>query len=270
MAINAGVEFEEEVQDQGPSPLAAPETEGPPGTATTTTITVEEEPKQQQQQQNGDPILPKSGSTDSLPATPITKPTSPKGHATANGGPRSPSLAGSLGHLPPVTHNSPRPSLCRQPSTATAEGHVPEKPKDYLLLAILSCFCPMWPVNIVGFVYSVMSRNSYQQGDVDGARRLGRVAKLLSIVALVGGVIIIVASCVINFGFFCFFLSPDGIPGQPTQGPDDASTRVHPQLCFLVSRDRLNISSYLPSFPGPEHTWTRGERYSLSHRLCVC
>ncbi|PNI13497.1 PRRT2 isoform 8, partial [Pan troglodytes] len=32
------------------------------------------------------------------------------------------------------------------------------------------------------------SRNSLQQGDVDGAQRLGRVAKLLSIVALVGGV----------------------------------------------------------------------------------
>ncbi|MEE6497173.1 hypothetical protein FKM82_002644 [Ascaphus truei] len=47
---------------------------------------------------------------------------------------------------------------------------------------------------------TVQSRNSLQQGDVDGARRLGRVAKLLSIVALVGGVLIITASCVINFG----------------------------------------------------------------------
>lgn len=44
------------------------------------------------------------------------------------------------------------------------------------------------------------SRNSFQQGDIDGARRLGRVAKLLSVVALVGGVLIIVASCAINFG----------------------------------------------------------------------
>uniref|UniRef100_A0A2K6RGY2 Proline rich transmembrane protein 2 n=1 Tax=Rhinopithecus roxellana TaxID=61622 RepID=A0A2K6RGY2_RHIRO len=58
----------------------------------------------------------------------------------------------------------------------------------------------MWPVNIVAFAYAVMSRNSLQQGDVDGAQRLGRVAKLLSIVALVGGVLIIIASCVINLG----------------------------------------------------------------------
>lgn len=35
---------------------------------------------------------------------------------------------------------------------------------------------------------------------MDGALRLGRVAKLLSIVALVGGVLIIIASCVINLG----------------------------------------------------------------------
>lgn len=47
---------------------------------------------------------------------------------------------------------------------------------------------------------SPQSRNSLQQGDVDGALRLGRVAKLLSIVALVGGVLIIIASCVINLG----------------------------------------------------------------------
>ncbi|XP_030066660.1 proline-rich transmembrane protein 2 [Microcaecilia unicolor] len=152
MAINAGVEFKEEVQDRGPSPLATSEAEGPPETATTSTITIQEESKQQQ---NGDPVLPKSGSTDNLPETSITKPTSPKGHATANGGPQSPSLTGSMGHS--SAHNSPRPSLCRQPSTATAEGHVPEKPKDYLLLAILSCFCPMWPVNIVGFVYSLLA-----------------------------------------------------------------------------------------------------------------
>ncbi|KAG2464240.1 PRRT2 protein, partial [Polypterus senegalus] len=47
---------------------------------------------------------------------------------------------------------------------------------------------------------SEQSRNSFQQGDVDGARRLGRVAKLLSIVALVGGVLIIAMSCIINWG----------------------------------------------------------------------
>ncbi|XP_075420858.1 LOW QUALITY PROTEIN: proline-rich transmembrane protein 2 [Tenrec ecaudatus] len=100
---------------------------------------------------------------------------------------------------------SPRGSLSRHPSSqltgpGVEGGEGTQKPRDYIILAILSCFCPMWPVNIVAFAYAVMSRNSLQQGDVDGAQRLGRVAKLLSIVALVGGVLIIIASCVINLG----------------------------------------------------------------------
>ncbi|XP_010596812.2 proline-rich transmembrane protein 2 isoform X2 [Loxodonta africana] len=100
---------------------------------------------------------------------------------------------------------SPRGSLSRHPSSqlvgpGVEGGEGSQKPRDYIILAILSCFCPMWPVNIVAFAYAVMSRNSLQQGDVDGAQRLGRVAKLLSIVALVGGVLIIIASCVINLG----------------------------------------------------------------------
>ncbi|XP_044533314.1 proline-rich transmembrane protein 2 [Gracilinanus agilis] len=100
---------------------------------------------------------------------------------------------------------SPRGSLSRQPSSllggpGVEGGEGIPKPRDYIIIAILSCFCPMWPVNIVAFAYAIMSRNSLQQGDVDGAQRLGRVAKLLSIVALVGGVLIIIASCIINFG----------------------------------------------------------------------
>ncbi|XP_004705724.1 proline-rich transmembrane protein 2 [Echinops telfairi] len=102
---------------------------------------------------------------------------------------------------------SPRGSLSRHPSSqltgpGVEGGEGTQKPRDYIILAILSCFCPMWPVNIVAFAYAVMSRNSLQQGDVDGAQRLGRVAKLLSIVALVGGVLIIIASCVINLGVY--------------------------------------------------------------------
>uniref|UniRef100_A0A8C4SPS4 Trafficking regulator of GLUT4 (SLC2A4) 1/pseudo n=1 Tax=Erpetoichthys calabaricus TaxID=27687 RepID=A0A8C4SPS4_ERPCA len=72
-------------------------------------------------------------------------------------------------------------------------------PRDYLILAILSCFCPIWPVNIVGLVYSIMSRYSLQQGDVDGARRLGLLARLLSIVSIVLGIIIITLYIVLNF-----------------------------------------------------------------------
>ncbi|KAG9350006.1 hypothetical protein JZ751_026359, partial [Albula glossodonta] len=112
-----------------------------------------------------------------------------------NGRARVGSRSGSLGHVTA----SPRPSLSRHPSIATSSTGDRSKPRDYLILAILACFCPAWPINIVGFAYSVMSRNSLQQGNVDGARRLGRVAKLLSVVSLVGGVLII-AACIINWG----------------------------------------------------------------------
>uniref|UniRef100_A0A3Q1EW28 Uncharacterized protein n=1 Tax=Acanthochromis polyacanthus TaxID=80966 RepID=A0A3Q1EW28_9TELE len=42
-----------------------------------------------------------------------------------------------------------------------------------------------WPVR-------TESRNSLQAGDMDGAKRLGRLARLLSIVAMVLGVVVII------------------------------------------------------------------------------
>ncbi|KAM9457652.1 uncharacterized protein Hap1MRO34_018811 isoform 1-T1 [Clarias gariepinus] len=117
------------------------------------------------------------------------------GHVHAHGHARIGSRSGSLSHA-----GSPRPSLSRQPSALTENAGDDTKPNDYLFLAILACFCPLWPINIVGLTFSVMSRYSLQQDNVDGARRLGRNAKVLSIVSLVGGVLIIAATIVINWG----------------------------------------------------------------------
>lgn len=99
-----------------------------------------------------------------------------------------------------VGGGSPRPSLSRKPSTCPEGPQDGSKPRDYLLLAILSCFCPVWPINIVGLTFSVMSRNSLQQGNVDGARRLGRNAMILSVVSILGGIAIITAAIVFNWG----------------------------------------------------------------------
>ncbi|KYO32853.1 myc-associated zinc finger protein isoform A [Alligator mississippiensis] len=66
----------------------------------------------------------------------------------------------------------------------------------------LACFCPVWPVNIIAFAYAIMSRSSLQQGDVDGARRLGRVAKLLSLVGLGAGALIIATVIAMHPGVF--------------------------------------------------------------------
>ncbi|XP_056263373.1 proline-rich transmembrane protein 2 [Pseudoliparis swirei] len=121
-------------------------------------------------------------------SSPTASSVSPKLHAHANG--RSGSLAA----------GSPRPSLTRRPSALPEAPGGGAKPRDYLLLAILSCFCPLWPINIVALTFSVMSRNSLQQGNVDGARRLGRNAMILSIVAILGGLAIIAAGIALNWG----------------------------------------------------------------------
>ncbi|CAK6974298.1 trafficking regulator of GLUT4 1 [Scomber scombrus] len=98
---------------------------------------------------------------------------------------------GSVGQLAAAAPLSPSKASLSRSSTGNATVQETPKPRDYLILVILSCFCPVWPVSIVALVYSIMSRNSLQAGDMDGARRLGRLARLLSIVSIVLGVVII-------------------------------------------------------------------------------
>ncbi|XP_046891890.1 trafficking regulator of GLUT4 1 [Hypomesus transpacificus] len=108
-----------------------------------------------------------------------------------------PLRSGSAGHLgaPPLSPS--RVSLSRTSSTGNAGVQEAQNPKDYLILVIISCFCPVWPVSIVALVYSIMSRNSLQSGDMDGAKRLGRLARLLSIVSIILGLLIIVVYVVV-------------------------------------------------------------------------
>ncbi|XP_041796701.1 trafficking regulator of GLUT4 1 [Chelmon rostratus] len=100
--------------------------------------------------------------------------------------------SGSAGQLAAAAPLSPSKVSLSRSSTGNATVQETPKPKDYLILVILSCFCPVWPVSIVALVYSIMSRNSLQVGDIDGARRLGRLARLLSIVSIVLGIVIII------------------------------------------------------------------------------
>ncbi|XP_031429048.1 trafficking regulator of GLUT4 1 [Clupea harengus] len=108
-----------------------------------------------------------------------------------------PLRSGSAGHIGGAPLSPSRVSLSRTSSAGNAAPE-PQQPKDYLILVILSCFCPVWPVSIVALVYSIMSRNSLQQGDVDGAQRLGRLARLLSVVSIILGVLIIVVYVVVT------------------------------------------------------------------------
>ncbi|XP_070705766.1 transmembrane protein 233-like [Pempheris klunzingeri] len=71
--------------------------------------------------------------------------------------------------------------------------------RSYLCLTIFSCFCPAYPVNIVALVFSIMSRNSYYQGDYDGSRRLGRSALYVAVASIIIGLLIIAISCIVHF-----------------------------------------------------------------------
>lgn len=100
--------------------------------------------------------------------SPQQRPAKPAGHA--NGRPRAGSRSGS------VVASSPRPSLTRQPS-AIIEGPADgAKPRDYLLLAILSCFCPLWPINIVALTFSVMVKTVF----IDISDKLSHLYHVLS------------------------------------------------------------------------------------------
>ncbi|XP_020863647.1 LOW QUALITY PROTEIN: transmembrane protein 233 [Phascolarctos cinereus] len=83
------------------------------------------------------------------------------------------------------------------------EDDAPEEevqmPPNYLLLTIFSCFCPAYPINIVAFVFSIMSLNSFNQGDIEGSKRLGRNAKWVAIASIIIGLVIITISCVVHF-----------------------------------------------------------------------
>ncbi|XP_065137157.1 trafficking regulator of GLUT4 1 [Paramisgurnus dabryanus] len=108
-----------------------------------------------------------------------------------------PLRSGSTGQLGSAPLSPSRVSLSRTSSTGNTVQEQ-QRPKDYLILVILSCFCPVWPISIVALVYSIMSRNSLQQGDMDGARRLGRLARLLSCVSIILGLLVIIIYVVVT------------------------------------------------------------------------
>ncbi|KAJ3590660.1 hypothetical protein NHX12_008609 [Muraenolepis orangiensis] len=66
--------------------------------------------------------------------------------------------SGSVGHLAAAPLSPSKVSLSRTSSTGNAAVlQENPKPKDYLILVILSCLCPLWPVSIVALVYSIMA-----------------------------------------------------------------------------------------------------------------
>ncbi|KAJ8395648.1 hypothetical protein AAFF_G00031290 [Aldrovandia affinis] len=82
----------------------------------------------------------------------------------------------------------------------TVWGASPTTPlRSYLFLTILTCFCPAYPVNIVALVFSVLSRNSYYEGDYEGSMRLGRKALHVAIASIIIGLLCIMIFCIVHF-----------------------------------------------------------------------
>ncbi|KAM4613806.1 transmembrane protein 233-like [Polymixia lowei] len=78
------------------------------------------------------------------------------------------------------------------------EQEPPPPLRSYLCLTIFACFCPAYPVNIVALVFSIMSRDSYNLGDYEGSRRLGRNALYVAIASIIIGLLIIAILCAVH------------------------------------------------------------------------
>ncbi|XP_037604822.1 trafficking regulator of GLUT4 1-like [Sebastes umbrosus] len=103
-------------------------------------------------------------------------------------GHRSPLKSGSIGQLAAPPRSLSRLSLGPLPSPIPP-GSVPP---SYLWLAVLSCFCPALPLNICALWYANVSRSVLHTGDIDGARKYGRLSMLLSCLAMLLGVAVII------------------------------------------------------------------------------
>ena len=72
----------------------------------------------------------------------------------------------SEGHQEAALPWSPsRASSRRASSVVTASSaQDQEVPRDYLILAITSCFCPVWPLNLIPLIFSIMVSAAGFQG----------------------------------------------------------------------------------------------------------
>ncbi|XP_061073961.1 trafficking regulator of GLUT4 1 isoform X1 [Conger conger] len=136
MAINTDIEFEKTALGENGStqPTEAPETEKLLSATTT---------------------QPVAGNGMNIPESFTVSVGSDKSPDTDQNGHSVPLRSGSAGQLGGTPRSPSRAS--RTSSTGNAAKDLP-KPRDYLILAILSCFCPVWPVNIVALVYSIMEQ----------------------------------------------------------------------------------------------------------------
>ncbi|XP_059382716.1 transmembrane protein 233-like [Carassius carassius] len=76
-------------------------------------------------------------------------------------------------------------------SRASSPTPAEREPCSFMWVAVISCFCPAVPINLFAIYFAHMSRTMIEAEDYDGARRLGRLSLLLSIVSIVVGLAIV-------------------------------------------------------------------------------
>ncbi|XP_071362041.1 trafficking regulator of GLUT4 1-like [Trachinotus anak] len=170
MAINTDAAF-------GKSPLGEREVSNPTGFQDTEKLlgTVTTEPTGQSNIKPPDSFsLNLRGSVRSLDAD-------QNGH-------RSPLKSGSVGQLATPPKSLSRLSLGALPSPVPPGS----QPQTYLWLAVLSCFCPAVPLNICALWYANVSRSVLHTGDIEGARKYGRLSMVFSCMAMLLGVAVII------------------------------------------------------------------------------
>jgi len=167
MAINTDTTFDKSNLGGDPGAVQQQQQQGPPHhQETEKLLAVTTEPghhhhnQHHQHHQHHQPGMKTSSSSSSFTVK-VEKPGGEKNlDVDRNGHNVSLRSAGSVGHLaaapPPLSPS--KVSLRRTSSTGNAAGGLQEtpKPKDYLILVIISCLCPVWPVSIVALVYSIM------------------------------------------------------------------------------------------------------------------
>ncbi|XP_068188036.1 trafficking regulator of GLUT4 1-like isoform X2 [Antennarius striatus] len=99
-------------------------------------------------------------------------------------GHRSPLKSASIGQLATPPKSSSRLSLGPVPPGST--------PPIYLWIAVFACFCPALPFNICALWYAHVSRSVLHTGDIEGARKYGRLSMVLSGLAILLGVAVII------------------------------------------------------------------------------
>jgi len=75
----------------------------------------------------------------------------------------------------------------------------PPMPSNHLALAIFTTILCCLPAGIVSIVYASQVNTKYNAGDYEGAERASKNAKTWWIVALIVGLVIVVASTLIDF-----------------------------------------------------------------------